>query len=62
MFDTIDLESLEDVNGGVDGLLGWARVGLVGLQLATGNPDIKAPRVEPIRIEQTVPRVGVTQR
>ncbi len=64
MFDTIDLEALEDVTGGGEGLLGLARVGLVGLQLATGNPEIKAPRVEPVRVEQSlvVPRVGVTQR
>ena len=63
MFDTIDVDTLEDVTGGAgEGLLGLARVGLVGLQLATGSPDIKAPRVEPIRIEQTTPRIGVTQK
>ena len=62
-FTTIDIEALEDTIGGAgEGLLGAVRVGLVGLSLATGNPDIKAPQVQPIRIEQTVPRVGVTQK
>lgn len=63
-FITIDIEALEDTTGGGEGLLGAVRVGLVGLSLATGNPEIKAPRVEPIRIEQTwqAPRVGVTQK
>jgi hypothetical protein len=64
MFDTIDLEALDDITGGRgEGVLGWARVGLVGLSMATGNPEIKAPRVEPIRIEQTMPTISPpTQR
>jgi hypothetical protein len=63
-FITIDIEALEDTTGGGEGLLGAVRVGLVGVSLLTGNTDIKAPRVEPIRIEQTwqQPRTPVTQR
>lgn len=55
MFDTIELEVLEEVTGGAgEGVMGWARLGLVGLSLATGNADIKAPMVDPIRVEQPI--------
>ena len=62
MFDTIEPATLEDVTGGGEGLFGLARVGLVGLSLATGNADIKAPLVEPIRVEMPAPQIRTAGR
>src|SRR5262249_41007576 len=54
-FISIDTEALDDITGGAgEGLFGALRVGLVGISLATGNPEIKAPQLPP-RIEVVQP-------
>ncbi len=61
-FTTIDIDALDDVTGGAEGVMGWVRGAVAGVALASGNPAQMPPRVEPIRIEMPAPRVGVTQR
>ncbi|MGE0398357.1 MAG: hypothetical protein AB7T06_16755 [Kofleriaceae bacterium] len=62
-FTTIDPQSLEHITGGAgEGAMGWVRGALVGAAIAGGGQAQMPPRVEPIRIEQPAPRIGVGQR